>query len=604
MQVAEDREDMNMKRRVVAMMLAVVVVAGMVTGCGSSKNTSTMVETACTDYAPEYPVYEEDWEEPAEEAYDYSAEAGSNAASAVAEDSVAGTASAETVNSAASTEASKSMASADEYELADEECCIDVDPDYWYSEPQEQKERKAFENAPVQVAVNPLSTFAADVDTASYANLRNMIYSGYSLHNIPAQSIRTEEIVNYFRYDYAEPDRRDVFGVHAEVSECPWNKENLLMTVGINTAEMDSKEIPDCNIVFLVDVSGSMEGENRLGLIKKSMAMLVDNFDEDDRISIVTYASGVNTVLNGCKGHESRKIIKAFEHLSAGGSTYGEGGIVEAYKVAEKNYIDGGVNRIIICSDGDFNVGASSERELEDLISQKKESGIFLSTLGFGMGNYSDGTMETLADKGNGNYAYIDDLTEAKRVLVDEMTSTFVTVAKDVKLQVEFNPAVVSEYRLVGYENRALAAKDFRDDTKDGGELGAGHQVTAVYEIKLASEEDINLKYQDKKLSNTGIRADEYCTVSVAYKEPEGQKSRYLEYPIGTECYTRKPSDDYMLATAATLASLGIKDSEYLVDMDSYEALEYAIRIAEKANRRKADEYVEEFVDMLEILVK
>ena len=423
-----------------------------------------------------------------------------------------------------------------------------------------------------------LSTFGADVDTASYANLRRMVNDGYSLSMIPTDMIRTEEIVNYFNYMYTEPKDNEVFAVNTVVSSCPWNKQAKLMSIGINTADMDSKDVPDCNIVFLVDVSGSMSGEKKLPLIQKTMAMLSDNFDDNDRISIVTYASGVETVLDGCKGSDSRKIIKAFEGLAAHGSTNGGDGIRLAYKVAQKHFIKGGVNRVIICSDGDFNVGLTTQAELEKLISAKKDSGIFLSTLGFGMNGYSDATMETLADKGNGNYAYIDDLTEAKRVLVDEMSSTFVTVAKDVKFQVEFNPAVVSKYRLIGYENRVMAARDFRGDTKDGGEMGAGHQVSALYEM-----------YTDDAFG------DEFCTLSIAYKEPDNDKSNYLEYPIGTNHYTSNPSDDFKLATAAAQASLAIRNS----DID---ALTSSMNIVKKLGNAYTDEYVTEFGELLETL--
>lgn len=459
----------------------------------------------------------------------------------------------------------------------------------------------ANENAIKETAISSLSTFAADVDTASYTNLRRMINDGYGIYDIPEGAIRTEEIVNYFKYNYTEPLNKDIFGVTSQLSECPWNKKAYLLALGINTANMDSRDIPDCNIVFLVDISGSMKNANKLPLIQKAMAMLVEHFDENDRISIVTYASGVNTVLDGCKGSNSRKIIRAFEKLNASGSTNGGDGIKTAYEVANRNYIEDGVNRVIICSDGDFNVGLTTKDELEELITQKKDEGIFLSTLGFGMGNYSDVTMETLADKGNGNYAYIDDLTEAKRVLVDEMTSTFVTVAKDVKLQVEFNPALVSEYRLVGYENRVMADRDFTDDSKDGGEMGAGHQVTALYEIILTEAvPERELKYQDTRLSKKGARADEYCTLSIAYKDIDSDSSKYLEYPIGIESYTKNPDDDYMLSVAAAQASLAYKNSEYLIDITREEAIVSSINIINKIKNRYKDEYVTEFGELLQ----
>lgn len=445
---------------------------------------------------------------------------------------------------------------------------------------------------------SPLSTFAADVDTASYANFRRMVNSGYSLKNIPSGSIRTEEMVNYFKYNYAKPEGNDPFAVTTVVSDCPWNSDVKLMSIGITTNEMDSKDIPSSNIVFLIDVSGSMYEE--LPLIKDSMELLLEKFDKDDRISIVTYASGTQVVLSGAKGNEKSKIIKAFNGLRASGATYGSGGIELAYKAAEENFIEGGVNRVIICSDGDFNVGLSSQSELEKLITEKKDSGIFLSVLGFGMGNYSDTIMETLADCGNGNYGYIDNITEAKKILIDEMTSTFVTVAKDVKFQVEFNPARVEGYRLVGYENRALAAEDFTDDTKDGGEMGAGHQVTALYEIMLTDGVygDSGLKYQTSGLTNKGVYGDEYCTLSIAYKAPDGDTSSYLEFPIGIDNYTKNPSEDFRFAACVAEASLALRNSPYLVAATQQEALTYVI--SEIGRLNSLSSYQEEFLQLLE----
>lgn len=550
-----------MKRKVVALMLSVVIAMGMLSGCGSKESVATS-----------NPVVNDYETEPAEEIiYDY-------------------------------TRAEEATCDEVLYDSYDENdsgyACTE---EYVVTEDYEATK----ENREVDVNKSSLSTFAADVDTASYSNFRRMINDGYTLDTIPADAIRTEEMVNYFRYNYKEPKKGDIFGFNAEISECPWNKENKLLSIGINTETLDSRDIPDCNIVFLVDVSGSMSSSNKLPLIQKTVAMLVDNFDKNDRISIVTYASGVSVVLDGCSGDNSRKIIKAFEKLSAGGSTNGGDGIKKAYKIAEKNFIDGGVNRVIICSDGDFNVGLTSKEDLENLISKKKDSGIFLSTLGFGMGNYSDVTMETLADKGNGNYAYIDDLAEAKKVLVDEMTSTFITVAKDVKFQVEFNPALVSEYRLVGYENRVMDSQDFRDDTKDGGEIGAGHQVTALYEIKLAT--DINgkedLKYQNTQLSKKGELLDEYCTLTVAYKTPDGDESSYIEYPIGVENYTTRPSEDFKLSSSVAMASLALKDSEYLINVTCENALSESLETIREIEDSYDDEYVSEFGDLIEELI-
>ena len=455
------------------------------------------------------------------------------------------------------------------------------------------------ENGFSNAMTSPLSTFAADVDTASYSNFRRFVDQGYRLGDFPSGSIRTEEMVNYFTYNYEEPENGDIFGVNATISDCPWNEDSQLMILGINTRTMRKSKMPDSNIVFLIDVSGSMSSSNKLPLIQQSMELLMENFDENDRISIVTYASGTDIKLNGASGDEERRIMRTFNRLQAGGSTNGGDGIKLAYEVAEENVIEDCVNRVIICSDGDFNVGLTTQSELEDLISKEKESGIFLSVLGFGMNNYSDTTMETLADKGNGNYAYIDTLGEAKKVLVEEMSQTFVTVAKDVKLQVEFNPAMISEYRLVGYENRGLAAEDFTDDSKDGGEMGAGHQVTAIYEIVLADGEDdgSDLKYQDSSISRKGNRKDEYCTLSIAYKEPDRNRSQYEEYPIGAENYTRRPDDDFIFASMVAEASLALRNSEYLVDVAADEALEDIID--ELENMNGLDEYREEFLDLI-----
>lgn len=470
---------------------------------------------------------------------------------------------------------------------------------YYAGEFNTEKYNSINESSFLSAVTTPLSTFAADVDTASYSNFRRMVEWGYGINSFPSGSLRTEEMLNYFDYDYKAPKKGETFGVNANVSRCPWNEDAKLLTLGINTASMDKEEMPDCNIVFLIDVSGSMCDYNKLPLIKEAMGYAIEQFDENDRISIVTYASGVNTVLDGAKGNRKDRILRAFNDLSASGSTNGGDGIKLAYEVAERNFIDDGVNRVIICSDGDFNVGLTSQSELEDLISEKKDTGIFLSVLGFGMYNYSDTTMETLADCGNGNYAYIDEISEAKKVLVDEMTSTFVTIAKDVKFQVEFNPYVVKNYRIVGYENRAMAAEDFKDDTKDGGEIGAGHQVTVMYELILNDKEgtDSGLKYQKSELTEEGEYGDEYCTVSIAYKEPDGEKSMYVEYPIGVDCLTDKPDDDFVFASMVAMTSLALRDSEYLKAYNPTEAVTEALNVLNSRNYE--DEYKSEFIDLL-----
>lgn len=558
-----------MKKRFVCAILAVSMIGMLMTGCGSESSDTSLRKSARSASKRTEAEYKE---EPAEEPVQASAQEPTREAG---------------VNSAK--------------EVSDmPDVCMEDCAEYeHYNDFSNEKYNSINENGYMSAKTSPLSTFAADVDTASYSNFRRFVTAGYGLNDFPADALRTEEMVNYFTYDYEDP-RGEIFGVNAEISDCPWNEDAKLMMLGINTAELNSRNVPNSNIVFLVDVSGSMYDSNKLPLIQQSMELLMDSFDEDDRISIVTYAGDVSVVLNGERGNNKRKIMRAFNKLEAGGSTNGGDGIVLAYEVARDNFIEDGVNRVIICTDGDFNVGLTSQAELEDLISEEKESGVFLSVLGFGMYNYSDANMETLADKGNGNYAYIDTLSEAKKVLVDEMTSTFVTAAKDVKFQVEFNPALVSEYRLVGYENRTMAAEDFTDDTKDGGEMGAGHQVTAIYEIFLANEADkalSNLKYQDTTVSKKGAQADEYCTLSIAYKEPDGQKSKYLEFPIGRENYTKRPSDNYIFATSVAELSLALRNSEYL-KIDNMSALYEA---GERANMVKnPDSYQEEFIELIE----
>lgn len=455
------------------------------------------------------------------------------------------------------------------------------------------------ENSFQRPLITPLSTFAADVDTASYSNFRRMVNKGYTYSKFPSGAIRTEEMINYFKYNYNKPEGDEPFGVTAVVGDCPWNRDVKLMSIGITTNEMDAFDIPSSNIVFLIDVSGSMMDNNKLPLIKQSMGLLLENFGEDDRISIVTYAGNTNIVLNGEPGNNREVIMDAFNNLHAGGGTNGSSGITLAYETATENFIEGGVNRVILCSDGDFNIGLTSQSELKDLITKKKESGIFLSVLGFGMYNYSDTVMETLADYGNGNYGYIDTLAEAKKILVDEMTSTFVTVAKDVKFQVEFNPATVAEYRLVGYENRAMAAEDFTDDTKDGGELGAGHQVTVLYELSLTDGylKETNLKYQTLEVTDKGSECNEYCTLSIAYKTPDGDTSSYLEYPIGTDNYTANPSTDFRFAASVAETSLALRDSRYIKGFTAAEALDDALKFT--SGMQEKDEYQKEFEFLL-----
>ena len=453
------------------------------------------------------------------------------------------------------------------------------------------------ENVFKDVTTSPLSTFSADVDTASYANIRRMLNNGFDPSFIPEGSIRVEEMINYFSYDYAGPTGKEPFGVNAEISTCPWNEENKLLRLGIQTEEISFKDSPDANIVLLIDVSGSMQNLDKLPLVKDSFKLMLDNLGSKDRVSIVTYASGTDIVLEGEKGSNKEAIENALDSLRAQGSTNGEGGIEEAYKLAEENFIKGGNNRIIIASDGDFNIGKTSQSELEELISKKKDKGIYLSVLGFGTGNYSDARMEVLADKGNGNYAYIDSLTEAKKVLVEEFDENMITVAKDVKFQVEFNPAYVSEYRLIGYENRALNNEDFEDDKKDAGEIGAGHNVTVLYEIVPAKDDSYsgdNLKYQSSSLTKEALESEEWLTLSVRYKDPNGIKSKLLNYNIGSNCYTDTPSTDFLFAASVAEFAMVLRHSDYVGNG----SLKHVSKTLSKL--RLNDDYKKEFAEIVE----
>ncbi len=382
------------------------------------------------------------------------------------------------------------------------------------------------ENSITRVSDEPLSTFSIDVDTAAYANLRRMLTREGRLP--PHDAVRLEEMINYFDYSYSAPDDLESpIAVHTESMVTPWNPDTHLLMVGMKGFELDVSERPNANLVFLLDVSGSMQSADKLGLVKRSLQLLVNQMQEDDRIAIVVYAGAAGTVLDSTPGSEKSKVINALDSLTAGGSTNGAAGIRLAYQIAEENKIDGGINRVIIASDGDLNVGVTSIDELKEMITRKRENGIALTTLGYGSGNYNYSLMEQLADTGNGNAAYIDSLTEAQKVLVEEMQSTLLTIAKDVKIQIEFNPSVVAEYRLIGYENRLLADEDFRNDKVDAGEVGAGHTVTALYEISLKGSQGTRIpdrRYSQVTEPESDLN-DELAYVSVRYKMPEQTRS-------------------------------------------------------------------------------
>lgn len=499
---------------------------------------------------------------------------------------------------------------------ADEEVSIEeeaiVDETYptgwnsWNSTPPDynaEEYNKLVENGFKSVTANPLSTFSIDVDTASYSNARRMIEYGA---NVDPDAVRVEEFINYFSYDYSEPTTDDPFSVTTELSDCPWNDEAKLLLVGLKAEDIDMSKREPLNLVFLIDVSGSMFSEDKLPLVQKSFTMLIENLGEDDRISIVTYAGEDKVVLKGTSGADKEKITEAINSLEASGSTYGEAGINRAYELAEKYFIKGGNNRVILATDGDLNVGLSTEEELTGLIEEKRESGVFLSVLGFGSGNLKDDRMEALADKGNGNYSYIDSELEAKKVLVEEMAGTLYTVAKDVKIQVEFNPANVRGYRLVGYENRALADRDFADDTKDAGEIGAGHTVTALYELILndGSAYSPDLKYgqteeQTVPPTEQGEYGDELLTVSLRYKQPDGDRSKLLSVPVTKDAYTEKMPPNLTFAAAAAEFGMVLKNSAYRGSADCGHILD----MLENYNCND-DEYKTEFIYLVRTMDK
>ncbi len=422
------------------------------------------------------------------------------------------------------------------------------------------------ENPFKSVSREPLSTFSIDVDTASYANARRFLNSGQLP---PRDAVRIEEFINYFAYDYPQPSIDEPFSINVDVADCPWNRNHRLARIGLQGYEIPNDERPESNLVFLIDVSGSMNQPNKLPLLKQSMTMLVDQLDEYDRVAIVVYAGASGLVLDSITCDNRGAILDAIDNLQPGGGTNGAAGIELAYQIAADNFIKDGTNRVILATDGDFNVGVTSEDDLHRLIEKKAKTGVFLSVLGFGGGNYQDATLELLADKGNGNYAYIDTLREAEKVLVEQMGGTLVTIAKDVKIQVEFNPAIAAAYRLIGYENRMLAKEDFNDDTKDAGEIGAGHTVTALYEIVPAGNEpelaDVDpLKYQLANPSPELIDNDELMTVKVRYKLPDEDTSTKLEHPVLDEGRSiEAASEDFRFAAAVASFGMILRNSNH-----------------------------------------
>lgn len=470
----------------------------------------------------------------------------------------------------------------------------DQSQENWNTEEYNALEESGFKS----VKNSPVSTFSADVDTASYANLRRMIEDGYSLEEIPAGAVRIEELLNYFKYDYRLPGAEEPFGVTTVMGDCPWNQDARLLQIGLKTEEIDFSEAPASNLVFLLDVSGSMDSADKLPLLQSAFTMLVEELTEKDRVSVVTYAGADQILLQGEKGSNHTEIAEVINNLYASGSTNGSAGIETAYRLAEEYFIEGGNNRIILATDGDLNVGTTSESDLKELVTKKRESGICLSVLGFGTGNIKDNKMEALADNGNGNYSYIDSRAEARRVMVEEMGATLVTVAKDVKLQIEFNPAYIKGYRLLGYENRTLATEDFDDDTKDAGEIGAGHTVTALYEIIPADSAyeipETDLRYQE---GAEGVENGEWATLKIRYKEPEEEESTLKEYTVTEEAYAAKPDEDYYFAAAVAEFGLLVRNSKYMGEA-SFRNIEGLLAQADT----DSDDYRDEFVYLVKKL--
>jgi Ca-activated chloride channel family protein len=448
---------------------------------------------------------------------------------------------------------------------------------------------------PVQ---SPLSTFSIDVDAASYSNIRRFINQGSMP---PADAVRVEEMVNYFDYDYPQPEGEHPFKIIYELGECPWNKDNKLLHIGLQGKKLTNNEMPASNIVFLIDVSGSMSDENKLPLLKKAFKLLVSQLRKEDKVAIVVYAGSSGLVLPSTPGDKKDLILASLDQLQSGGSTAGSAGLKLAYKVAEDNFIQNGNNRIIIATDGDFNVGPSSNSEMEQMIVKYREKGIFISVAGFGMGNYKDDKMEIIADKGNGNYSYIDNLMEAKKVFINEFGSTLFTISKDVKIQIEFNPAYVAEYRLVGYENRLLNEEDFDNDKKDAGELGSGHTVTALYEIVPAgcSHSYVRkLKYQKSEEIVVPKGNGEFASIKFRYKKPDGTKSILMEetIPNATEDLN-SASNNFKFSAAVAGFGMLLRNSEYKGNID----FDTLLNLARSAKGNDYDGYRTEFINLVEL---
>lgn len=452
------------------------------------------------------------------------------------------------------------------------------------------------ENIFKNVKTAPLSTFSIDVDKAGYSNLRRFINNG---QKVPVDAIKIEEMINYFNYNYNAPKNNQPFSISAEVASSPWNNEAHLVKIGLKGKDIDTKNLKASNLVFLIDVSGSMSSDNKLPLLKSAFNILLNQLREQDKVSIVVYAGAAGLVLPPTSGKNKEQILLALNNLEAGGSTAGGAGIKLAYDIAQQNFIKDGNNRVILATDGDFNVGASSNRDMESLIENKRKSGVFLTVLGFGMGNYKDSKMEVLAQKGNGNYAYIDTMQEAHKVLGKEFFGTIYTIAKDVKIQVEFNPNLVQAYRLIGYENRLLNDEDFEDDTKDAGELGSGHTVTALYEIiPVGVSSNYVKKIDDLKYSTSTLSDNktDLLTVKFRYKDPDCDQSKLIEKVLKNEINDiENASNDFKFSAAVALFGMQLKKSVFINQLNK----ETVIKLAENAKGIDEEGYRAEFIRLV-----
>jgi len=476
-----------------------------------------------------------------------------------------------------------------------------VGGDHYPQAPQNTEQYQQLDdNKLVVAATQPVSTFSIDVDTGAYSNVRRFLNAG-SLP--PADAVRIEELLNYFDYGYQGPENLDQpFSVLTELGVTPWNDKTRLLHIGVQGYELDQSTRPAANLVFLIDVSGSMSSPNKLGLLKSSIKMMSRNLTSNDTVSIVVYAGASGVALEPTAGDNTHAISAALDALAAGGSTHGSAGIELAYQIAAKNFNKDGINRVLLATDGDFNVGISDTDTLKSLIKRKRESGIALSTLGFGMGNYNDHLMEQLADVGNGAYAYIDTLNEAQKVLVDEIDSTLLTIAKDVKIQVEFNPSVVSEYRLIGYVNRKLANEDFNNDKIDAGEIGAGHSVTALYEVALigdGGERNSSLRYGDALVGKVGPmdKANEIAELRLRYKQPESSSSQLIKQVITKDMQTSQHSEQFLFSAAVAAFGQQLRDGKYIGNY----TLADTRKLAHRAKGEDRFGYRAEFIQLLRL---